>query len=114
MREPWMARHLGLAAVHPQRGWEALKRLEWSLQAPRPQHPRTATPEQRGALKKNWARRAPRAPAHNPAPPRSQWLQVVAFVQPTSGETVWYLASGLSKPFFEVLLAAFARQVGAG
>jgi transposase len=39
---------------------------------------------------------------------------VVAFVQPTSGETVWYLATGLSKPFFEALLAAFARQTGAG
>src|SRR5215213_1034325 len=45
---------------------------------------------------------------------RYEWLQVVAFVQPTSGETVWYLAAGLSKPFFEALLAAFARQVGAG
>src|SRR3982751_800839 len=31
----WMARHLGLAAVHPQRGWEALKRLELSAPAPR-------------------------------------------------------------------------------
>ena len=39
---------------------------------------------------------------------------MIAFVQPTSGETVWYLCSGLSKPFFEELLAAFARQVGAG
>ena len=48
----WMARHLGLAAVHPQRGWEALKRLEWSLQAPRLRHPRSAGPEQREALKK--------------------------------------------------------------
>jgi hypothetical protein len=38
--------------VHPQRGWEALKRLEWSIQAPRPRHPRSATPEQRAALKK--------------------------------------------------------------
>jgi len=47
----WMARHLGLERVHPQRGWEALKRLEWSLQAPRPRHPRAATPEQRAALK---------------------------------------------------------------
>jgi transposase len=45
---------------------------------------------------------------------RFQWLQVVAFVQPTSGETVWYLCSGLSKPFFEALLAGFARQTGAG
>src|SRR5690348_10170485 len=26
----WMARYLGLEHVHPQRGWEALKRLEWS------------------------------------------------------------------------------------
>ena len=45
---------------------------------------------------------------------RSRWLHVVAFVQPSSGETVWYLASGLSKPFFEALLADFARQTGAG
>jgi transposase len=47
----WIARHLGLARVHPQRGWEALKRIEWSLQAPRPRHPRAATPEQRVAFK---------------------------------------------------------------
>jgi len=46
----WMARHLGLAKVHPQRGWEALKRIKWSLQAPRPRHPRAATPEQRAAF----------------------------------------------------------------
>jgi transposase len=45
---------------------------------------------------------------------RYQWLHVIAFVQPTSGETVWYLSSGLSKPFFAELLAAFARQTGAG
>jgi hypothetical protein len=45
---------------------------------------------------------------------RYQWLHVIAFVQPSSGEAVWYLASGLSKPFFEALLAAFARQTGAG
>ncbi|HVE54692.1 MAG TPA: IS630 family transposase [Ramlibacter sp.] len=45
---------------------------------------------------------------------RYEWLHVVAFVQPTSGETVWYLASGLSKPFFEALLASFARKVRAG
>jgi transposase len=45
---------------------------------------------------------------------RYRWLHVVAFVQPTSGETVWYLATGLSKPFFEALLAGFARKTGAG
>jgi hypothetical protein len=35
-------------------------------------------------------------------------------VRPASGETVWYLSTGLSKPFFEALLAAFAREIGAG
>ncbi len=39
---------------------------------------------------------------------------MVAFAQPTSGEAVWYLPTGLSKPLFEALLAAFARQAGAG
>lgn len=45
---------------------------------------------------------------------RYEWLQVVAFVQPTTGEAVWHLANGLSKPLFEALLAGFARQVGGG
>jgi hypothetical protein len=45
---------------------------------------------------------------------RYQWLHVAAFVQPTSGEAVWYLCGGLSKPFFAELLAAFAREAGAG
>lgn len=35
-------------------------------------------------------------------------------MQPTSGETVWYLSNGIDKPFFEQLLASFARTVGAG
>jgi transposase len=47
----WMAQHLGLARVHPQRGWEALQRIGWSVQAPRPRHPRAATPEQRATFK---------------------------------------------------------------
>jgi Winged helix-turn helix len=47
----WMARHLGLAKVHPQRGWEALQRLDWSLQAPRPRHARAATAAERAAFK---------------------------------------------------------------
>ena len=54
----WMARHLGLAKVHPQRGWEALKRLGWSVQTPRPRHPRAATPEDPEALKKSWTKRS--------------------------------------------------------
>ena len=56
----WMARHLGLAAVHPQRGWEALQRIGWSIQAPRPRHVRAATPEQRADFKRGWRRRSHR------------------------------------------------------
>ena len=63
----WMARHLGLAQVHPQRGWAALKRLEWSVQAPRPRNPRAATPAQREALKKSWTRRSRRPRPSTPA-----------------------------------------------
>jgi transposase len=47
----WMARRLGLERVHPQRGWEALKRIGWSIQAPRPRHPRAATAERRAAFR---------------------------------------------------------------
>src|SRR3954465_9301306 len=43
----WMAGELGLAAVLPQRGWEALKAINWSVQNPRPRHPAAATPEER-------------------------------------------------------------------
>jgi transposase len=48
----WLARHRGLAKVHPQRGWEALRRIGWSIQAPRPRHARAATPEQRAEFKR--------------------------------------------------------------
>ena len=45
---------------------------------------------------------------------RFKWLYVTAFVGPATGETVWYLSNGVSKPFFEKLLHAFAQEVGAG
>ena len=54
----WIARHLGLAAVHPQRGWEALKRIGWSPQAPRPRHARAAGPEEQAAFKGGSRRRS--------------------------------------------------------
>jgi transposase len=56
----WMAGELGLAAVLPQRGWEALKAIGWSVQKPRPRHPASATPEEREAFKKGWSRPSPR------------------------------------------------------
>ena len=50
-----MASELGLAAVLPQRGWEALKAMGWSVQKPRPRHPasgrrpRNLSPAARGS-----------------------------------------------------------------
>ncbi len=51
-----MAAHLGLERVLPQRGWEALKALGWSLQRPRPRNPKSATSEEADAFKKRMAR----------------------------------------------------------
>jgi transposase len=45
---------------------------------------------------------------------RYEWLYVTAFVRPAAGEVFWYLANGVSKPFFAALLALFAREAGAG
>jgi transposase len=55
----WMARQLGVERVHPQRGWEALKRIRWSIQTPRPRHPRAATPEQQAEFRGGSRRRSP-------------------------------------------------------
>src|SRR6185503_4937797 len=52
----WMAGELGRAAVLPQRGWEALKAIGWTVQKPRPRHPASATPEEREAFKKSSSR----------------------------------------------------------
>src|SRR3712207_4853705 len=65
----WMARRLGLQKVHPQRGWEALKRIGWSIQAPRPRHARAATPEQRAAFKGGSRRRGRRPRRRIPTAP---------------------------------------------
>jgi hypothetical protein len=45
---------------------------------------------------------------------RYKWLYVTAFTQPLSGETVWYVSTGVSKAFFAALLAAFAEETRAG
>src|SRR3954454_12384784 len=50
----WMAGgELGLASVAAQRGWEALRAVGWSVQAPRPEHPARATAEEQEAVKKS-------------------------------------------------------------
>jgi len=46
----WMAATLG-RRVHPQRGWEILRRLGWTSKVPRPRHAK-ANPEAQAAFKK--------------------------------------------------------------
>ena len=55
----FMAGELG-RSVSEQRGWEALRAVEWTLQRPRPQHAEVATPEAQAAFKKSSPRRSPR------------------------------------------------------
>ena len=63
-------------------------------------------------LRRIWAPKGqrPLALGHH----RYEWLYVTAFVAPATGESVWFVGKGVSKPLFEGLLAAFAQQVGAG
>ena len=55
----WMADELGLAKLAPQRGWEALKALGWSIQKPRPRNPKAATQDEQEAFKKKSPRSSP-------------------------------------------------------
>src|SRR5450830_691104 len=48
----FMAAELGLEKLAPQRGWEALKAIGWSIQSPRPKNPKAAGPEAEVAFKK--------------------------------------------------------------
>ena len=66
----WMAGERGLPKVAPQRGWEALKAVGFSIQAPRPKNPASATPEEREAFKKaRPGRPSPRKPRSTPPTP---------------------------------------------
>jgi transposase len=99
----------------------ALKKLEAIAAEEAAKHPARpvevfASDEHRLGLKpvtrRVWAPEGERpvAPGHH----RFEWLYVTAFVSPASGETFWYIHDGISKPFFAALLAAFAREAGAG
>jgi transposase len=56
----FMAAELGLEKLAPQRGWEALKAIGWSIQSPRPKNPKAAAPEEEAAFKKSSPTRSPR------------------------------------------------------
>ncbi len=49
-----------------------------------------------------------------PVEPRYDWRYLVAFVHPSSGRTLWHLATGVSTALFSTELAAFAAAAGAG
>jgi len=49
----WLAEYHGLKSVHDQRGWDALIAIGYSIQQPRPQHPGSATEQDRARLKKS-------------------------------------------------------------
>jgi len=45
-----------------------------------------------------------------PVEPRYQWRYLVAFAQPSTGRTVWQVATGVSTALFSTELAAFAAE----
>lgn len=73
----FMAQELGLVSVFPQRAWDALKAIGWTIQVPRPRHPQSAGPEEAAAFKKSSPtsspknRRSDRAGRSRSSPPTS-------------------------------------------
>jgi transposase len=63
-------------------------------------------------LRRIWARRGQRPLARGHQ--RFQGLYVYGFVRPATGEVVWFLAEAVNAAMFSEILAAFARDVGAG
>ncbi len=49
-----------------------------------------------------------------PVQQRYEWLYVCGFVRPSTGETEWWLLPTVKAVVFSQMLAAFARDVGAG
>jgi transposase len=71
----WMADELGLEKLAPQRGWEALRAIGWSIQKPRPRNPKSASEAEQETFKKKSPRSSPkkrkliRASPSKPSPP---------------------------------------------
>jgi transposase len=63
-------------------------------------------------LRRVWCRRGQRTQAL--VQHRYQWCYLYAFVQPSSGRSVWLLLPTVSVAAFTVALAEFAHTVGAG
>jgi hypothetical protein len=63
-------------------------------------------------LRRVWAPRGQRpiARGHH----RFEWLYVTTFVSSATGESFWYLSTGVDRELFAETLALFARETGAG
>ena len=72
----WLAAFHGVKPVHDQRGWDALVAIGYSIQKPRPRHPRAANEEDRAALKKSSKRRRPKSSTSILKPPSNygRWM----------------------------------------
>jgi hypothetical protein len=63
-------------------------------------------------LRRVWAPKG--ATVKAPVAQRYEWMYVLAFVHPQSGQTSWLLLPTVSVEAFSLALAAFADEVGAG
>jgi transposase len=105
----WICGLLG-RLVSPRRGLEYLRRLGFTRQVPRPRHARGDFAAQERFKADFRARMEELARGHH----RFQWLYVFGFVRPATGAVVWFLADAVNTAMFSEILAAFAREVGAG
>ncbi len=62
-------------------------------------------------LRRVWAPKG--ATVKAPVAQRYEWMHVLAFVHPQSGQTSWLLVPTVSVEVFSLVLAAFAEEVGA-
>src|SRR5215204_1689 len=69
----WMAGERGRAAVLPQRGWEALKAIGWTVQKPRPPPSRRGHARGAGGVQKKLEQAVAEARAQHPDTPIEVW-----------------------------------------
>lgn len=141
----WIERETGREKVWNQRGWDYLKKLNYSRQSPRRKHQKGSEEEQqkfkenlaikreqiqqktgkaklelwffdehriglKPILRKVWSRRGERPIAlvnH-----RYEWLYVYGFVQPETGESLWYLIPRVSIAWLNLVYQQFAKDAG--
>jgi transposase len=141
----WIPQETGVEKVWNQRGWDYLKKCNYSWQRPRPKHNKGNELEQeefkknlplrvknleeihpefkievwffdehrvglKPILRKVWSKKGTRPIAlvnH-----RYEWLYVYGFVNPKTGETLWYLIPRVNTKWLNKVYEQFAIDVG--